>query len=469
MPLVPIALANRSNPARYTQGGTARLENCYVETIGEDGKTPWAVYAIDGMQGFANLTGAAGSVRASIEVNGIAYFVAGLTLYSVNSVGTVTNLGSMSVSATGPVYMARNRRATPDIAIVCDGVMYRYRTSLAQVTDVDLLSPQSLAFGDGYFIIGTADNTWQIGAIDDADAWDALDYERADSNPDSVVRVYYLQRDAVIMGEVSTEFWRHTGAADFPYERTATMDMGCLAPASVQTVEQTMCWIAHDRTVRMLEGYQGRRISTHAVERDIEALTSYENISSATWTRDGHTFYAITSDSWTWVYDTITGLWHTRKSDGRANWRAVAAVEFGDKVLVGDRDSENVYEMGRDFLDEAGAPIKMVLTLPPVHAYPAPLTCHALYIDVEKGVGTGTGNAEDVDPEIIVRVSKDGGATFGPQRALTIGQQGKRTATVKSFRFGQSTADGFVFQLEMPTRTVRAVYQMMADMEKSAA
>lgn len=468
MPIVPVALANKTNPARYKQGGTASLLNCYVETIGEDGKVPWAIYAADGLLGFAALT-TTGGVRAVLEVDGTLYAVAGLGLYAVSANGQVTELGAMSISDTAPVYMARNRRSTPDIGIVCDGVMYNYRTSLAQVTDADLLAPTSLAFLDGYFIIGTANNTWQISAIDDGTAWDALDYERADANPDAVVRVAALQRDAVIFGEVSTEFHRNTGAADFPFERVAAIDLGCLCPNSVQTVDQTLAWIANDRTVRVLDGYQGRRISTHAVERDIEAVTDYSAVSSMTWTRDGHTFYAITCDAWTWVYDTITNFWHSRQSNGRANWLANTAAEFAGTVVVGDRQTGDLYAMSREYLDEAGDPLKMVVTLPPLNAFPHPLTVNAFWLDAEKGVGTGTGASEDVDPEVVLLWSKDGGYTFGAQRALKIGQQGKRISTIKTYRLGQTTPDGYVFRIEASTKTVRALYQAMADVEKDAA
>ena len=68
--------------------------------------------------------------------------------------------------------------------IVCDGVMYYYRTSLSQVTDADLLAPLSLTVVDGIIIIGTAQNKWQAGDIDDASSWDPLSFQRADASPD---------------------------------------------------------------------------------------------------------------------------------------------------------------------------------------------------------------------------------------------------------------------------------------------
>lgn len=468
MPMVPINLANKSSPARNKQGGSAQLLNCYVEQIGEDGKVPWAVYAADGLQGYVALPDANGGVRAKLVVNNVLYCVAGTRLYSVTSNGAVTLLGSMNISETEPVYMERNRRSTPDIAIVCGGLMYYYRTSFAQVTDAHLLPPTSLAFLDGYFIIGTANNTWQIGAIDDASAWDPLDFERADANPDAVVTVAALQRDAVIFGEVSTEFWRNTGAADFPFERVAANDVGCLAPKSVVHVDQTLAWVANDRTVRLLNGYQGQRISTHAVERDIERLADASVIDGTSWVKDGHTFYKLSCDQWCWVYDTVTGLWHERKSYGAETWRVANVVALGDKLIAGDREAGLLYEMGPEFGDEAGEPLIMSTTLPPVTAYPAELVFNSVYLDAEKGVGLTTGNAADVDPVLMLEWSDDGGYTFHGQRFLRLGRQGKRIDALKTYRLGRTKEDGRVFRVSCSAKVVRALYQMTADVERAA-
>lgn len=471
MALVPINLTTKTNPARYKQGGNAQLLNCYVERTGEEGKTDWAIYAIDGLQGWARVTGYPSGVRALLAVDSWLYFIIGTQLFRANAVGNVTALGGMNISLTAPVYIERNRRSPdPDVAIVCDGLMYYYRTSLQQVTDVDLLAPTSLSFVDGYFVIGTANNKWQIGAIDDASAWDGLDYARADANPDAIVRVASMQRDAVIFGEYSTEFWRNTGAADFPFERVATNEYGCLSPASVVITMQGLTWVAHDRTVRVLNGYDATRISTHAIERDIQKITDPETIVSTTWTAEGHSFYALSSTEWTWVYDSVTGLWHTRTStvDGEDQkyWRVLKVEEFNGKYIAGDKDIGALYEMSSAFLNEGGNPIKMKVTFPPVNAYPKRLTFHSFYVDMEKGVGLGSeGATEDQDPEVILRWSHDGGYTFNSERRLKLGKQGTRTQRLRTYRLGQSTPDGYVFQLEAPSKTVRALYQCSAEVD----
>lgn len=465
--IVPVSLGTRSNPARFHQGGSARLINFYAENAGEEGKVQWPIYASDGLQGYANLPDANGGVRAAIEVNGAFYTVAGSRVYKTTKSGVVTFLGSMNISMTAPVYMARNRRSDPDIGIVCDGLMFNIRNDvLSQVTDVDLLAPTSLSFVDGYFIIGTANNTWQIGAIDDATAWDPLDYTRADANPDAVVVVSALQSDAVIFGEVSTEFHRNTGASDFPFERVMSIDVGVLAAGSVQSLEQTLVFVGHDRTVRMLNGGSAVKISTNAVERAIEDLNDRTTLKSATWVKDGHAFYSITSDNWTWVYDTATGLWHERKSYGQPNWKVSTVTSFDGKLIAGDATRGILYEMSADFLDEAGTPLVSEIVLPPVHAFPYPLIFNALYLDVQVGVGTGVGAPEDVDPELMLSWSDDGGETFAGQRLLKLGQMGRKTQRVRTYRLGQSGEDGRVFKISLSAKIRRALYGISADVDR---
>ena len=171
-------------------------------------------YACDGLQGYANLPSADGGVRAMLEVDGDVYVVAGTRLYAVEtSTQVVSFIGSMNISTTAPVFMERNRRSPTDIMIVCDGLAYYYRvgTSFGQVTDADLLAPTSLTFVNGYFVIGTANNKFQSGALDDASAWDPLAFGRADASPDAVLRVANYQGDLAVFGTQTIQFHRDAG------------------------------------------------------------------------------------------------------------------------------------------------------------------------------------------------------------------------------------------------------------------
>lgn len=464
---VPITLTNRTNKARFTQGGTAELVNCYAEEIGPEGKTQWCVVASDGLQGVAALPDVTGGVRALLEVSGALYAVAGTSarLFRVSSGGNVTDLGSLSgFDEAGPVYMARNRRATPDIGICNNGLLFCYRTALAQVTDVDLLAPTSLTVNDGQFVIGTAENKWQVGDIDDGTAWNGLSFERADASPDAVVRVYARQGEVLVMGEETTETWRNVGGADATgYQRGEVLEFGCLSPDSVATLGGEVYFVAHDRSVRRLAGYSPQRISTHVIERAIEELADRSSLTASVWVRDGHSFYALNAGDWTYVYDTASGAWHTRRSYEGQSWHVSCAAAFTGRTIVGSSTKPVLYEMGPQFFSNADAPLVMEMTMAPLVVPTKRITVHRAWWDMERGVGTGQDEPQDIDPEAVVSWSLDGGHTFTAERTIKLGQQGQRTRELVLNRLGQCKGQGFVFRLQCSARIARAVYQGQAE------
>ncbi len=473
MSIEPISLGLESSPARFKQGGSATIINGYIERAGDEAKSPWHIYPTDGLQGYAVLTDADGGVRAGIEVGGALYVVAGTRAYKIATNQTVTLLGSMNISETAHVKMSRNRRSSPDVMISCDGLAYNIRADvLSQISDGDLLAPLDHDFMDGYFGIVTAQGKWQIGALDDATAWDALDYARADGDPDAAVAMSAMQGQFLVMGEKTIEPWQNTGAADFPFERVTVIDKGCLAAGSVQRLEQSVAWVADDRSVRMMgAGYAAKKVSTTEVERAIENLTDRSIIKSATWTRDGHIFYSLTAPGyWTWCYDVSTDRWHKRQSYGRPDWRVSTVTAFDGKLIAGDAETGTLYEMSPAFYDEAGEPHVLEVITPPIHAFPYRLRHNRLFIDLERGVGTGQGDDQDITPELMVDWSDDGGNTFGNERTVAIGEQGQRMVRVGLLRLGLPRGDnGRVYRFRISAKVRRGFYAASLDVDKLAA
>ena len=111
MPLTvtPLQLGIRSNPTRYSHEGNARLTNCYAEQLGEEGKNPWAIYAIPGFIAFSTI-GTNAETRAMLEVEGTLYVVSGQSLYRIDIFGNATSIGA--IGTDGLVTIARNRAST---------------------------------------------------------------------------------------------------------------------------------------------------------------------------------------------------------------------------------------------------------------------------------------------------------------------------------------------------------------------
>lgn len=433
MPRTPLALPLSSNPARYGHAGAARLVNMYAERVGQDAKAEWCWWACDGLASFSTLTGE-GGVRSALTLSDSdLYVVAGRILHRIDSSGAAMILGG--ISSDGLVTMARNR--VDQIAIVCDGAYWVVSGGvLVQISDPDLPPPTSVTHIDGYFIFLLQDGRFFASAIDDDDV-DALDTATAEANPDGGVRAMTRGRDLVLIGQRSTEFWQNTGA-EFPFERTTANDIGCRAAGSVVELEQTLFMVAHDGTVRVLDGYQWRKISSHAVERFISSETDPASLSACAWQARGHSFYCLSGASGSWCYDVATGQWHERQSYGLDRWMISHTIQFGNRVVAGHYNQGSLYTMSPDAFDEAGTEMVCTVQPAPVHANGMRVFHRGFEVDVIPGTGLVSGTEHLADPQVMLDYSDDGGATWSTQRMRSSGRAGQRLQRVFANRLGSS-------------------------------
>lgn len=478
MPIVPIQLGIRSNKGRFGFDGHARLINCYAEEIGDEGKVPYPIYGIDGFSSFASLSG--GGVRAVLELNGELYVVAGRVLNKIDGGGGVTQLGG--VASDGVVTMARNRRAVPQIAITCDGINQLVSGGvLSTISDADLPAATSVAHLDGYFVWLLPDGRMFASAIDDGSNIDGLDFATAEANPDGGVRVFARGRDLIAFGARSTEFWQNEGGEAFPFGRTTSIDVGCLAAGSVApvlikrggTVTDAVGFIGTNNDgsyagVMLMQGYTPVKISTPQCDRDVLAEDHPENITACAWDDGTHSFYAISGENFTWVYDASTGLPHERKSYNLNRWRVSTATNFGGRTIFGDYNAATLYRASSSAYDENGQPIVLEVQTPPVHAYPHKMKFNGLYLDVLPGVGLNS-SGDELDPVVGISYSEDGGATWSNERLEAVGRLGDRRKRVVTRRLGVSGEDGRTFRFRMSANVAKGLTGASVDVEKLRA
>lgn len=414
MPMTPIALGLRSNPGRANADGAARLINCYAEDAGDEGKIRFPIYACEGFDAFGTVP-SGGDTRALLAFNtSSAYGVSGQQLIKVDQAGSVTVLGAFATSST--VQMVRNRKSpNAQIGIVSADGLFR----IIDTTDDSVVTPtipsgtmfHGIAQLDGYFILTQLNGEWYITAIDNGTNIDELDFARAESNPDGLVAPSVRGSDLVLFGTKSTEFWQNTGNGDFPFERSTSQSYGCYAHGTVKEVDGTIIFAATNGDgaywgIRMLGGYDAQKISTHAVDRAVQAEASAGTLKSTVWSVNGHTFYAISGTAFTWVYDTVTGLWHERQSDGLSRWRVSEVCQFGSRILCGDYSTGQLFTMST-----------------------------SVYVAS--------------DSVVNLYHSNDNGETYVGPRARTIGGTSNRTQRFRWNRLGQSKEDGKVIKIEI--------------------
>lgn len=462
---VPLAFSTSSNPGRYGYDGGARLINAYAEARGPEGRAQFPLYAIDGLSSFATLTGGAG-VRAMLAVDNLLVVVSGRLVFTVDAGGAAVVAGGLP--SDGPVYLAVNRRnPNPQVAIVCDGI-YKVLSGgvLTEISDPDLPPPLSVTHLDGYFVFIDAIGRLTSTAIDDATDISALDFANAESNRDGGVMVMTRGRELVAFGTRSIEFWTNTGADGFPFSRANSVDIGTLAGKSVASISQTLAFVASDGTVRILDGYTAQKISNNAVERFIADTEDKTTLAATAWSDRGHSFYALSSPSGTWVYDLSTQFWHERKSYGLDRWRVSCVERFGDQLIAGHYDDGTLYTMSPSTYAEGGDPILWEMRAPVTHAFPGKLLMHRIDLDVVPGVGLATTAAPNADPQIMLDTSEDGGMTFGGERSMTVGGINQRLTTVRSYRFGLVRPTGRIVRARMSADVVRGMMSGAAVIER---
>lgn len=472
---IPLILPTESNPAKYGHAGRTRLVNCYATAEGEATKSNAQLHTVYGLANYVNVS-AGQRVRGlfSLDRNTL-LAVVGRFLYRIDSAGTVTAIGG--IPTDGAVQMVGNGRLdAPQVMIVTNGRAYVYQAGvLTEVGDPDYSAALGVIVSNGYGVLVGAQGRWQISGLNDFTSYDPLEFARAGWLPDDLVGAINLEGGIALFGERSTEFWQETGAEDFPFARSTVREFGCAAGASVARVGRAAMFIAHDRTVRVLGGYEAEKVSNPGVDRWLDSadLTSVEAFS---WEAEGHTFYALSVGgandrtdgmSNTFVFDTETGKWHERDSYGYTRWRATCYALHNGRHIIGD-DTGKLYIMSGDSHDEAGQPLIVDIQPAPSNTFPARGIAHRAYLDVVPGVGSDT-SATVSNPTINLGWSDDGGRNFGNGSERALGGEGEYRTRVQWHRLGMIRSTGRIFRFRSSAAVTRAVLAASMDVEKLAA
>jgi len=420
--------------ARSVNAADNRLVNMYPEMVPEGGKEPAFLNRCPGLK--LEVTVGTGPVRGLWTLGNNLYVVSGGRLYKVSSSYTVTNLGA--VSGTGPVSMADNGT---QLFVACNGPSYIYNAStgvFGQITDPDFPGAVNVSYLDTYFVFNepNSQKIW-VTELLDGTAIDPLDFASAEGAPDGVVGVIADHRELWVFGTNSVEVWYNSGNSDFPLSRIqgAFNELGCAAPYSIAKMDNGLFWLGKDARgqgmVYRANGYTGQRISTHAVEWQIQ---QYGNLSDAigyTYQQDGHSFYVLVfpSADTTWVYDVATQAWHERAGfvDGAfTRHQGNCQAFFNNNVMIGDYENGNVYSYDLTDYSDNGAVQKWLRSwraLPTGQNNLKRSAQHSLQLDIESGVGLNTGQGSD--PQVMLRWSDDGGHTWSNEHWVSIGRIGE--------------------------------------------
>lgn len=418
-----------------------------------------ALYGTPGLSLFS--TAGIGSIRGSFAAaNGRAFVVSGSDLYEIQSDGSATSLGSL-VGSSGIVTMADNGFQLG----ICDGdkvYMFTYATnSFTVVTDADLPSAKNISFVDGYFVI-TKNNSGQfyISGLYDGLSWGALDFASAESSPDNLQIATNFAGQLGLFGATTTEIWRNTGDSTFPFARiSGSIPIGTKSPDTVTSIDTSVYWVGANTQgfgiVYQAQGFTPKRISTDAIELILQRETQPELLRGWTYQEEGHAFYVITGGNLqtSLVYDLSTGLWHERSflNNGIDEQHLGSCCMYAfDKQLVGSRIDGKIYHMSLGYYDDAGNAISRRRVYTHLIDELKQIRYNSLEIGFETGVGLQSGQGSD--PQVSLRLSKDGARTWSDYYTTSLGAVGRYNQQVKFRRLGISQQMTFEISITDPVK-----------------
>lgn len=460
-----LSLVGPSYVSRSLPFSCQRTINLYPEAAEATARDQFVMYGTPGIVQWIDAGGTDGC-RGALYMDGRIYAVIGTTLYSIIEDGTYTNLGT--IGGTDRLSMACNGLQVCIVSSQAGSFIYSLADGLEQITSSGFTPSLGVVFLNQYFVhVRQSSQVFFLSALADGTSYDALDFASAEANPDQIVGHLADNGELWLFGEFNTEVWSNTGAADFPFQRIngAILQKGAYSRDTSARMANSVYWLGNDGVVYRATGYQPARISTHAIETQLNE-SDKTGAFALTYSQEGHDFFVLTlpAANLTFVYDAANGQWHERSSriDGVDRyWRPSHIVEAFGRLYCFDSFSGKVGYLDLDTYTEYGNTIISERISTVFSADAAPVIMSSLQVIAETGVGLESG----ADPQILLSYSDDGGRTYTNDREGSLGTVGQYRKRVKWNRLGRFYQRVIRLRISSPVR--RAIINAEAEVESA--
>lgn len=465
MATVPINITGASYKARSLPLSAQKTQNLYPELVdNQSAKSRFVLQSFPGMKLFGSATG---TDRGAFEHLGTVYRVLSTTLYSVNSSGAHTSLGTID----GTARCIFDGIGSNVVIANGSGKVFQYDGStVTEITDVDLETPLCVAHINNQIIFDGDGGRFASSDVGDATSISGLNYATAESNADDLIRPYVFNQILYLFGDKTTEPWYNSGVGNPPFDRIegGIIPIGLLARYSVANNDRLMYFLGDDNEVYAVQGSNAQKVSTIAISRTIAEFSQVADAIGWCFSLEGQNFYKITfpSAGKSFCYAESSGHWFELSSGldgGRA--RANSHVFAFRRNLVGDSESGNLYEWDIDTFTEAGETILRVRDTGPLHGELVGAPGKRIEMDrfeliMETGVGILSGQGSD--PVIMLQTSDDGGKTWSTERWGKVGKLGKFMIKVEWHALGSFFER--IIRLKMTDPVFFSIHSAAADL-----
>lgn len=421
--------------------------NLYPEPNPTDPNRPMRLVTTPGSRIVDNGSTLTGVPRGLYQADGFAggklVVPDGSTIRLYDTTGASWSALTGSITGTDRVRVAFGE---VEAAILANGALFvSAGSSVAAVTDADfatLLSDHSQTAFTSVCVIGqrmvaTYGSRFCYSAALDFDNTTTLNYYTAENSPDGIVAAAVLGDMLWIFGTQTIEPWVQTGDNDDPFRplTAQVVSRGCMARDTIVKLDNSLFFIAEDRTVRRLDGLTPTILNKDDmwVTRHLSGVSASDVVCTAMET-DAHAFYIINTPTACIVYDVLTNSWHKRETYDEDTWEWAYIVRQGASFYAASRLYSTLAELSRSYKSDRMADastfgteiVRQFSAHLPVMSGRPPMSC--VRLDGMKGVGLNSGQGSA--PVVSLAISRDKGNTFGSGRERSlgaIGEYGART------------------------------------------
>jgi len=436
MPRVP--LLGGAYQSRSIIASAQKCINLYPE-VNEDPQAPTPVthFPTPGLtlQGTPPLAGPSRCLYRTSH--GELFIVVYDSVYFVDTNFGYTLVGTIAVGST-QVVMSDNGL----VIVLVDGSTTGYAIDMAThafavINDPNFLGGTFVDYIDTFLIFNTPGTfEWQTslalvtfdnltaGVITPPNlyaAFDPLDVATKNGSPDPIVGLIVMHRNIWIIGELTTEAWYNSGAADFAFApaQGVFIEHGCIAPYSIARQDLSVFWLSQDRQGKCLVLRGGadfvvKELSSKGIEAIFSSFSVVQDAIGGCFQIFGHAYYVITfpTANRTFAVELKTGQWHELAYTGpdqlerhRANGWAFAY----DMNVVCDYQNGKIYELDPNNMTDDGNPITRLRTIPHLLNDGKRIRLDKVMADTQGG----TLGSDNPSPTIFLRVSNNRGGSYG--------------------------------------------------------
>lgn len=456
---LPINFAINSYLSKSSLASSERLVNMRAELNPQTSPFKYTLFETPGLTEWTN-TGIPLAILGMQVMGELLYVVVqNGNVYRYDSTKTQTMLGNIPEDLSN-VIMTNN--GTQMTILTDNGTAYyctSVASSLTQITDADYQLSDSVATLDGYTIATKQlGRTFQFSNLNTTQTWDALDTQTVEANGSNIVRAATNNLEVWFFKEDIIEVYYDSARPGYIFDRKdgILIQKGCAAKLSIASLDNCFFFLGNDRLVYQTIGYQLNPVSTFPIS---QAIQSYETIDDAfgfCYTHDGHKIYALCfpTEGKFWEYDISVGLWSERtsinNSGAESRWRANCHAHFFGKNLIGDYETGIIYEIDSSTYTENGTRIlRKAITSTVFQNYGrATLQRFILVMNTGEGIASGQGS----NPEIMLRVSTDGGRQYSFEMWQPLGAAGEYLTDVFWTNLGEGRSAIFEVNYSDPTQ-----------------